>query len=411
VPAKKKERVVIVNSTLVTTLTLQEETDVDDDLIGARTIVSTSVDGSHDGIALDTLTKAGAFTNSQRGDSVMIESGTDVTPGTYLVTAVDPTGNFVTLGSDFATLGAGAADVEFYSARQDGFESDGKTFYDRNAAYLSDGIAAGHYLNLLIGDTYYRYAIGQVVNNKTLVLAEAVAGIAAVQTGDTYFIDRDLSKSEQAENVKGYAEALGSRRVVHTWPDVLKAPVGQVLENVNGYYAGAVVAALTTGLPTQQGFTELSVSGFLGLDHSTKYFSADQLDVIADGGNFIFAQDGPGQPLYVRHQLTTDRSAIKFQEYSVTKNVDFIAKFLRQTFAPYIGQYNIVDTTFDALSATAQGAVNFLKGNPLPKIGAVIRGGSMTGLGESPDAIDTIDMRFGFLIPIPLNYIDITIEV
>ena len=412
-PDKKRERVVIINSQLVTTLTLQDETEVSEALAGARSVVPTKVNGSHDGVTLTKLTLAGAFSNSQPGDQVVIDSGDDVTPGTYTIASVDSSGDFVTLAAAFATLGAGATNVQFYSVRQDGFEADGQTFYDRNAAFLSDGIAAGHYLNLWdVGEAVYvRYAIGEIVNNKTLILAEAVPGIAAVQSGDTYFIDRDLSKSEQALNVKGYGEAFGSRRVVHTWPDILKAPVGQIVEDLPGYYAGPVVAALTTGLPTQQGFTELSVSGFLGLDHSSKYFSADQLNVIADGGNFILAQDGPNQPLYVRHQLTTDRSAIKFQEYSVTKNVDFIAKFLRVTFQPFIGQYNIVDTTIDALSATAQGAVNFLKSNPLPKIGAVIRGGSLSQLVESEDQIDTILMRFSFQIPIPLNYIDITIEV
>lgn len=411
-PAKKRERVVIINSELVTTLTLQDESDVADALLGARPIISTKVNGEHDGVTLTTLTLTGAFANSQPGDSVVIESGDDVTPGNYLIASVD-SDDEVTLDSAFATLGGGATNVQFYSVRQDGFESDGKTFYDRNAEFLSDGIAAGHYLNLwdAVEEVYTRYAIGEIVNNKTLVLATAIPGIASVQSGDTYFIDRDLSKSEQALNVKGYGEAFGSRRVVHTWPDILKAPVGQVVEDLPGYYAGPVVAALTTGLPTQQGFTELSMSGFLGLDHSSKYFTEDQLNVIAEGGNFILAQDGPNQPLYCRHQLTTDRSAIKFQEYSVTKNVDFIAKFLRVTFKPFIGQYNIVDTTLDSLSATAQGAVNFLKSQPLPKIGSVIRGGSLSQLEESEDQIDTIIMRFSFLIPIPLNYIDITIEV
>ena len=412
-PGKKLERIAIINSSLVDTLVLQDETSLEVALLGAREIIAIQVAGSCSGLAgeLDKLTKSGAFANSQPGDKVTITSGTNVTTGTYTIASVDPSGDYVILDSDFSTLGSAATDIQFYSVRPDGMESDGKTFYDRNGSFVADGISAGHYLTILTGSYAGRWKIGSVSNDKQLVLETALSGVTAVFGGFDYQIDRDLSKSEQAENIKGYGEAFGSRRVVHTWPDILQAPVGQVVEDLPGYYAGPVVAALVQGLPTQQGFTNLSVSGFLGLQHSTGYFTPEQLNTIADGGNFILAQDGPNQPLYCRHQLTTDRSAIKFQELSVTKNVDYIAKFLRTTFASFIGQYNIVDTTFDELSATAQGAINFLKSNPLPKIGSVIRGGSLTQLAESEDQIDTIIMRFSFLIPIPLNYIDITIEV
>ena len=126
----------------------------------------------------------------------------------------------------------------------------------------------------------------------------------------------------------------------------------------------------------------------------------------------IFAQDGADQPLYVRHQLTTDRSAIKFQEYSITKNVDFIAKFWRNTYAKYIGQYNIVDTTMDSLKTTAGAGIKFLKENTrIPKFGGVIRSGALTSIKESDTQIDTVIIRFAFSIPVPLNQIDITIQV
>ena len=412
-PGKKLERIAIINSSLATTLVLQDETSLETALLGAREIIAVQVGGICSGVAgeLNKLTKAGAFSNSQPGDKLVISSGTGVTAGTYTIEVVDLSGDYVELDVDFCALGPSATDIQFYSVRPDGMESDGATLYDRNGSFVADGISAGHYLTILTGSYAGRWKIGSVSNDKQLVLETSLTGVTSVFGGFDYQIDRDLSKSEQAENVKGYGEAFGSRRVVHTWPDILQAPVGQVVEDLPGFYACPVVAALVQGLPTQQGFTNLSVSGFLGLQHSTGYFTPEQLNTIADGGNFILAQDGPNQPLYCRHQLTTDRSAIKFQELSVTKNVDYIAKFLRTTFASFIGQYNIVDTTFDELSATAQGAINFLKSNPLPKIGAVIRGGSLTQLAESEDQIDTIIMRFSFLIPIPLNYIDITIEV
>ena len=410
-PDRKLERIALVNSKLILVSVLQEESTTVDTENNSRGIVGTQVNGINDGISLDTLTTptADLFEDVSPGDKVVIQSGTNVTPGTYTVDTVTDPENIV-LDSAYGT--GAATDIQFYIIRLDGLGADGKTFYDRNASYLTDGIAAGHYLSILSGALEGRYQIGSIVSDKELILESAVLGVAASVDSIAYQVDRDFTKAEQAANVKGYGESLGSRRVVHTWPDILKAPVGLSIEDLPGYFAGSVVAALVTGLPTQQGFTNLSVSGFLGLDHSSRYFSESQLDIIADGGNFILGQDGPNQPLYVRHQLTTDRSAIKFQELSVTKNVDFIAKFLRTTYAPFIGVYNIVDSTIDTLKTTATAAISFLKEKTVfPKIGGVIRSGSLILIEEDPTQLDTVNMRFGFQIPLPLNNIDIVIEV
>jgi hypothetical protein len=302
--------------------------------------------------------------------------------------------------------------VQYFIQRKDGLGADGKSFYDRSATFLTGGVAAGYFVEILSGPYAGRFAIATVTGEKDLVLAEAILGVNALVPGVNYKITRDLSKDEQAANIAGYSSALGSRRVVHTWSDAVEAPIGQNIFLVPGYYAAVTIAALTTGLPPQQGFTNLQVSGFLGIKHSTKYFSEDQLNVIADGGTLLFVQEGPGQPLLIRHQLTTDRSSIKFQEYSVTKNVDFIAKFLRNAFKGPIGKYNIETTTMDYLKTISTSSINFLKNSTrLPFIGGNIRDGSLVSLTENVDQIDTVDIRFALQIPIPLNYIDIVIEV
>jgi hypothetical protein len=46
----------------------------------------------------------------------------------------------------------------------------------------------------------------------------------------------------------------------------------------------------------------------------------------------------------------------------------------------------------------------------LPKIGGIIKGGNLTQLEEGTN-IDSILMRFKLDIPIPLNNIDITVQV
>jgi len=413
-PERKLERVVIINSALPRMAILQDEMITSAASNGARTIVNTALTGS--GVfATSRVTfidpTTDKFINVAPGDNVVVVAGSVGTLlGTY--TVLSKTNN-TTLVFTMPFLASGSpADIQYYVYRKDGLAAGGASFYDRNAQFLSNGVGAGHFLDILAGALSGRYAIATVVSEKEVTLSPAILAATSLVTAVDYQVDRDLSKSEQSDAVKGYSESFASRRVVHVWPDSLEAPVGQSIYAVPGYYGCCAIAALTTGLPTQQGFTNLAVSGFLGFEHSTRYFTEEELDNIADGGTMIFAQDGLDLPLYVRHQLTTERSAIKFQEYSITKNVDFIAKFWRNTYAKFIGQYNIVDTTLDSLKTTAGAGIKFLKDNTrVAKFGGVIRGGNLVSIKESDTQIDTVIIRFSFSIPVPLNHIDITIQV
>lgn len=412
-PDKKQERVVIINSMLPMISVLQEEQTTVTTANNSRTVLGTQIDGEGEfAVSPNTLNDASTdqFADVKPGDSLVILGGTDVTPGTYKVDTI-PTVNSLTTETNFITAGA-PTDIQYYIYRKDGVASDGASLYDRNASFLTNGVAAGHYVKIIGGSLAGRYKVATVLSEKELTLSPAIDGTTELTDSITYQVDRDLSKPEQSDAVRGYSEAFASRRVVHVWPDVLKAPIGQTTYDVPGFFATCSIAGLTSGLPTQQGLTNLAISGFLGLDHSTRYFTEEELDNIADGGTMILAQDEESTPLYVRHQLTTDRSAIKFQEYSVTKNVDFIAKFWRQTYARFIGQYNIVNTTLDNLRTTGNAGIGFLREKTkVPKFGGVIRSGQLVSLVESETAIDTVEIRFSHGIPIPLNHIDIVVEV
>lgn len=280
-----------------------------------------------------------------------------------------------------------------------------------SSEFLTDGVVPGHFVVVTApSNVKGRYAIASV-DSQTKVTVEGP--VAAAQTGVTFYIEKDLQKTEQAQILSSYAASIGSRRMVLVWPDEVRGPVGSTVRTLPGYFLGATVGALTTGLPTQQGLTNLSVSYFQGVRHSTKYFDRDQLNIIAGGGVMIFVQDVLDvTALYVRHQLTTDTSAIKFQEYSITKNVDFIAKFIRDNHKQFTGQYNIVDSTFDDLKSNAVGLMKFLKENTrLPKIGGVIRGGKLSKIEQDTVNIDSIIEKYNIDIPVPLNNLDITIVV
>lgn len=272
--------------------------------------------------------------------------------------------------------------------------------------FITDGVVPGHFANM----NGIRSKILSV-DSQTQITVETDVGTSL--TGEDLIIDKDLQKSEQAATISAYAKSLGTRRFVLTFPDIVKCPVGNTIRQVPGYFLNSAVGALTTGLPTQQGLTNLGIALFTGVVRSTKYFDSEQLNTLADGGVMIFVQDILDVTVpYVRHQLTTDRSAIKFQEYSVTKNVDFIAKFIRNNHKRFIGQYNIVDGTFDDLKTNAKGIINFLSENTkLPKFGGVIKGGKLDKIQQDPVNIDTIVEKYILDIPIPLNNLDITIVV
>jgi hypothetical protein len=403
-PTQGLERVAIVNRKIIEEETVQDSSTTS----GERIIINTQTAGV---VALGSSTLSfdtDLFGDVQPGDIVEIVGGTGVTAGEYEVDSVD-SATQLTLGDGFSATYAGS-DVQFFVKRPDGLEANGQIFYDSNAQFLSDGVAVGHNLIIEAGNFEGSYTIVSVDSNNQVTL-EQVPGVVSVQGTITYRVDKDLTNTEIAEFLAGYASAFGNRRLVITFPDVVRIPEGAIIRELPGFYLGCAIAALTTGLPTQQGFTNLTVSGFLGFVNGSDKFEEEQLDSIADGGVMIFDQEVPEAPLFVRHQLTTDRSAIKFQEYSVTKNVDFTAKFMRNAFKDYIGVYNIVDETLDELKGTAQSVITFLRDETVqPAIGGVIRSGNLVSIAEGTN-IDTVAMRFRLDIPIPLNNIDITIQV
>lgn len=403
-PDLGKERVAIVNRKLITTETVVDSKTTN----GTRVIVNTQTGGLVT-LGADTLSAVSAlFTSVQAGDVVVIVSGTGVVAGSYVVESVD-SDTQLTLGDGFVATYNGA-DVAYYITRADGLEANGVTFYDGTATFVTSGVAAGHYLVIESGGYAGTYAVTSVLSQTKLTVVQ-VPGVLSVQAPLTYSIYRNMTGTEIAEFMKGYAAAFGNRRFVITFPDTVKIPEGSVIRELPGFYLGCAIAALTTGLPTQQGFTNLSISGFLGFVNGSDLFDEEQLDIIADGGVMIFDQEVPEAPLFCRHELTTDRSSVKFQEYMVTKNVDFIAKFMRNSFKDFIGQYNIVDATYDALKTRAGAVLTFLRDDTVvPRFGGVIKSGTLTQLQEGTN-IDSIDMRFRLDIPVPLNNLNITIQV
>jgi hypothetical protein len=257
-----------------------------------------------------------------------------------------------------------------------------------------------------------RHKIATIISESQLTLdSDPTNGFGGTLEDVVYTITKDLTLDEQATFLAGYASSFGSRRAIHTWPDKLAVSINGVATFVPGYFAGAVLAGLTAGLPSQSGLTNLAVTGFVGRENSDDKFSDTQLDTIAGGGNFIFVQPVPDTALIVRHQLTTDLTTIFFQEFSVTKNVDLIARFFRDLYRPFLGIYNITDGLLDLLKTRGEGGVAFLKEQRAPRVGAPLRSGQLTRIEESTTQPDTVEIDVDISVPLPLNNIKLTLLV
>ena len=257
-----------------------------------------------------------------------------------------------------------------------------------------------------------RHAISAIISESQLSLAaDPTGGFGGTIEDVVYTVTRDLSLNEQADLLAGYATSLGSRRVVSIQPDTLAVSINGLATKIPGYFGGPVLSGLTAGLPSQAGFTNLAVTGFVGRENSDDKFSDTQLDTIAGGGNMIFTQPVPGAALEIRHQLTTDVSTIYFQEFSVTKNVDLISRFFRGLYRPFLGIYNITDGLLDLLKTRGSGGIEFLKEQRAPRVGAPIRNGQLKRIEESSNQPDTVEIDIDVSIPLPLNNIKLTILV
>jgi hypothetical protein len=260
--------------------------------------------------------------------------------------------------------------------------------------------------------TETRHEIAALISEAQLTLgSDPTNGFGGTLEDVVYKITKDLSLNEQADFLAGYATSFGSRRCVHTWPDQLAVSVNGLATLVPGYFAAPVLAGLTSGLPSQQGFTNLSVTGFVGRANSDDIFSDVQLDTIAGGGNMIFVQPVPDTALLIRHQLTTDLSTIFFQEFSVTKNVDLVARFFRGLYRPFLGIYNITDGLMDILKTRGESGISFLMAQRSPRIGAPLRSGSLARIEESEIQPDTVEIDIDISVPLPLNNIKLTLLV
>ncbi len=212
-------------------------------------------------------------------------------------------------------------------------------------------------------------------------------------------------KDKIAETVAARNNAIKNRRVVSVFPDTVIATIDGTDQQIPSYYAGSAITGMVASNPPQQGFTNLPMTGFTGVKGSNDAFSTQQLNTMAGGGTYILVQDVQGGPVTCRHQLTTDLTSIETRELSITKVVDFVAKFMRTGLRNFIGTFNITQPFLDMLSTVIQGMLSFLEE------GGVILGGDLNNLIQDKSAPDTVTVDVTLDVPFPCNYIRLTLVI
>jgi hypothetical protein len=178
-----------------------------------------------------------------------------------------------------------------------------------------------------------------------------------------------------------------------------------VMVPVPGYYLAAGIAGQVSGQRPEQGFTNLALAGdYSKLKYSGDYFTEAQLDTLAGGGNWIMWQANSAAPIVTRHQLSTDRSSVEKQELSITKSLDFVAKFIRDGVSPYIGKYNVTSAFLTLIKQLIVGQGIYLRRE------GYINDLKVDKVEQDSVSKDTILVTISVSVQYPVNYIKITLQ-
>lgn len=211
--------------------------------------------------------------------------------------------------------------------------------------------------------------------------------------------------TEEATAYADIARGYLDRRVIATAPDTAKATIDGLETSIEGYYMACALAGKMSAVTPSQPLTEESLAGFTGVIGASDRYSELQLKILSGGGLWVLYQESTGQPIKTRHQLTTDMSTVEKREASITRALDFTAKFLRGSLRNFIGRFNLTTNIQDAISTTLQGLIAFLVNNE------VLLNLDVNSIQQDANNPDTLLIDITAEVLYPNNYIKITLSV
>lgn len=207
-----------------------------------------------------------------------------------------------------------------------------------------------------------------------------------------------------ADTVSEANATFKNRRAYSVFPETIKTVIAGIEKSLPGYYASCCLAGMVAAQPPQQGFTNFPITGLTGVS-GTEKFTKRQLNIMAGGGTFILIQDVQGGAVSSRHQLSTDLTSIETRELSITKVVDFVAKFLRAGIRKYIGTQVVNDQLLDTIGSTIHAMLKFLEE------AGVLNGSNLNNIVQDVAQPDTVLIDVTLDVPFPCNYIRLTLVI
>jgi hypothetical protein len=281
------------------------------------------------------------------------------------------------------------------------------TLTSSNSQFVSSGVVPGDVIKItshaVTSQVVTSVVVTAVLNNQQVQVAACPIALTAVN----FYVQRNLSKLQQAQAVAAQSTSFTSHRVFHIQPDTVGVMVSGVVKYLPGYYAACAIAGLIAGLPSQQSLTNIGIAGISDLQHSNRYFTRSQLSTISAAGTFLLVQEAAGTIPYCRHSLSTDMSVLEYRELQQVKNMDFLSYFFHDILKAFPGRYNITSDTLQILRTTIVAGAKLLQGKRLPKIGAPLLDYSITSLAQDTVNKDNVVIQMTVSTPTVANYISL----
>lgn len=208
-----------------------------------------------------------------------------------------------------------------------------------------------------------------------------------------------------AETVASVGRGYANRRVWMTVPDQMAATINGTETLLEGFYASAAIAGMVGQHPPQQSFTRFPMTGLTRIIGSNDKFNSRQLNIMAGGGAWVMIQEATGAPVISRFAITTDLTSVEVRTDSITKIVDFTAKFLRRSLLNFIGRFNITQGFLDTLGNVIEGLGGFLIES------GVLLGFNLNLIQQDKDNPDSVIVDVSLDVPFPCNFIRLTLVI
>lgn len=214
-----------------------------------------------------------------------------------------------------------------------------------------------------------------------------------------------MDKSAVADNMAALATSYSDRRFWVTFPDQCAATLNGTEQVLNGFYLNAGIAGAIAQQPPQQSFTNFPMAGYTRVLRSNNFFTESQLNTMAGGGVYIMVQDVVGGAVTARMALTSNMTSVEQRTDSITKVVDFTAKFLRKSLRTYIGRFNITQGFLDSLGSVVQGLLTFLVES------GVLIGANLNNIIQDENNPDSVLVDIRLDVPYPCNYLRLSLVI